>query len=120
MGAVTIRKMKECFGSNPQDILCGIGPSICQDCYEVSEDVAHAFRQRFARHQQEILTEGKPGKYQLDLWQANRLVLLESGILPEHMAVTNICTCCNSQRLFSHRASKGRRGNLGAFCGIRA
>ena len=33
----------------------------------------------------------------------------------EHLAVTNLCTCCNPNLLFSHRASHGKRGNLGAF-----
>lgn len=54
-------------------------------------------------------------KYQLDLWKTNEIVLLEAGITPEHLAVTNICTCCNPEVLFSHRASKGLRGNLGGF-----
>ena len=58
------------------------------------------------------------GKYQLDLWEANRYVLLEAGIRPEHMAVTDICTCCNPDKLFSHRASHGKRGNLAAFLGL--
>lgn len=55
------------------------------------------------------------GKYQLDLWEANRRVLLDAGILPQNLAVTDLCTCCNSRYLFSHRASQGKRGNLGAF-----
>ena len=54
-------------------------------------------------------------KYQLDLWKANEIVLLRAGVLPEHLAVTDICTCCNPKILFSHRASHGKRGNLGGF-----
>ena len=46
------------------------------------------------------------------------IVLLEAGVLPEHLAVTNLCTCCNHEELFSHRASKGKRGNLAAFLSI--
>ena len=59
------------------------------------------------------------GKYQLNLWRANELVFLESGILPEHISVTDVCTCCNPEILYSHRASKGMRGNLAAFLGLR-
>ena len=59
------------------------------------------------------------GKYQLDLWEANRRILLEAGILPENLEVTDLCTCCNSGYLFSHRATGGKRGNLGAFMELR-
>ncbi|HJB16996.1 MAG TPA: polyphenol oxidase family protein, partial [Candidatus Blautia excrementipullorum] len=52
------------------------------------------------------------------LWEANRLVMEEAGILPEHISLPGICTCCNPEFLFSHRASKGKRGNLGAFLGL--
>ena len=55
------------------------------------------------------------GKYQLDLWKANEIILTEAGILPENLDITDICTCCNPDLLFSHRASHGKRGNLAAF-----
>lgn len=116
MGAVTVDAMRREYGSNPEDIFCAIGPSICQDCYEVSEDVVEAFAREFAGRSDELLKRGAgEGKYQLDLWKANEIVLLDAGIKSEHLAVTDICTCCNPELLFSHRASKGRRGNLGAF-----
>jgi copper oxidase (laccase) domain-containing protein len=63
----------------------------------------------------EILQAGALGKYQLDLWKANEIVLTEAGVLKEHIDLAGLCTCCNSSLLFSHRASKGKRGNLGAF-----
>ena len=55
------------------------------------------------------------GKYQLDLWKANEIVLLDAGVKKDHLEVTDVCTCCNPELLFSHRASHGKRGNLGAF-----
>ena len=55
------------------------------------------------------------GKYQLNLWAACYYTLLKAGLLKEHIEVTDICTCCNKDYLFSHRASHGKRGNLGAF-----
>ena len=125
MGKVTIEAMEREFGSRPKDLYCAIGPSICQDCYEVSLDVAEAFKEAFPKHTSEImyekaLSEGQTErKFQLDLWKANELVLLEAGVLKEHIAVTNICTCCNANELFSHRASKGKRGNLAAFLSLK-
>ena len=115
IGKITVQAMADQYGSRPEDIVAIIGPSICQDCYEVSEDVASAFAKEFSGHECEILIEKGGGKYQLDLWKSNEIVLRDAGILPEHLAVTNLCTCCNPNLLFSHRASHGKRGNLGAF-----
>lgn len=115
MGQATVEAMERSFGSQPKDLLCAIGPSICQDCYEVSRDVAEAFIFAFPIHEKEILQAGALGKYQLDLWKANEIVLTEAGVLKEHIDLAGLCTCCNSSILFSHRASKGKRGNLGAF-----
>ena len=119
MGAATITAMKREFGTEAKDLVCAIGPSICQDCYEVSEDVADAFKEAFPGHADEILLDKKNGKYQLDLWGANEIVLTEAGVLKEKIAVTYICTCCNPDLLFSQRASHGKRGNLGAFIYLR-
>lgn len=116
MGAVTIERMKEAFGTKPEHLRAAIAPSICQDCYEVSEDVALEFKKEFWEHADEHLVYRKEnGKYQLNLWRANEIVLLEAGVQPKHLAVTNVCTCCNPDLMFSHRASHGKRGNLGAF-----
>jgi hypothetical protein len=116
MGQVTIDAMREAYGSDPKDLYCAIGPSICQDCYEVGADVAEPFCAAFPGHEHEILRQN-PGtqKYQLDLWRANEIVLSDAGVLKDHIAVTDVCTCCNPTILFSHRASHGKRGNLGAF-----
>jgi len=118
MGKVTLEKMHEIFGTNPEDVICAIGPSICQDCYEIGEEVAVEFEKAFAGRESEILIKKPDGKYQLDLWKANEIVLLEAGVKRENLSVTNICTCCNPNELFSHRASKGKRGNLGAFLAL--
>ena len=120
IGAVTIKKMAEEYGSNPEDIKVAIGPSICQKCYEVSGDVIEEFKNAFERkHWEKLFYVKENGKYQLNLWEANRIIFMESGILKQNISMPNICTCCNSEFLFSHRASHGKRGNLGAFLGIK-
>jgi len=119
MGRVTIEAMAAEFGSRPSELYCAVGPSICQDCYEVGEDVAGRFLEEFPDGGSALLRPSSPGKYRLNLWYANGRVLLEAGVLPEHLAVTDICTCCNPRLLFSHRASGGKRGNLGAFLKLR-
>ena len=116
IGKKTVELMHDNFGSDPADILAAVGPSVCQDCYEVSADVTDRFREVFDRSVWDELFYGKPdGKYQLDLWKANEKIFLEAGIRKEHIAVTNVCTHCNSGILYSHRAMGDKRGNLCAF-----
>lgn len=132
MGQKTIEAMGEAFGTKPEDLCVCIGPSICRDCYEVSEDVADAFKEEFGAeisqddstscyswNGKSILMNKGNGKYQLDLWGANRRVLLNAGILPEHLAVTNVCTKCNPDLLYSHRVMGDKRGNLAAFLSLK-
>ena len=120
MGNVTIEAMKEAFGSRPEDIIACVGPSICGDCYEVGAEVAQEFTEAFhQKYHDEILLKKQNGKYQLDLWKANAIVLEEAGIRKENLAVTNICTYCNPQLLYSHRRAAERRGNLCAFLSLK-
>lgn len=120
MGEVTLAAMKEEYGTNPADVIACIGPSICRDCYEVGAEVAEEFIREFGPEQKMALMDEKEnGKYQLDLWASNRQVLLDAGIREEHLQITDICTCCNPDLLFSHRRCGEKRGNLGAFLSIR-
>lgn len=114
IGKKTVWAMGEAFGTDPKDVYAAIGPSICQDCYEVSEDVIAEFRKAFPGNIQ-LWYKTTPGKYQLNLWETNKRILLDAGIPEEQIEVTDLCTCCNPKLLFSHRASHGKRGNLGAF-----
>ena len=117
MGAVTLKKMEEEYGTKPQEVYVAIGPSICQDCYEVSKDVADEFREAFLaqRDEDKLLYQKSEEKFLLNLWYANYCVFREAGVPEKNIEVTDVCTCCNPDILFSHRASKGMRGNLGAF-----
>ena len=120
MGKVTVETMIRAYGSDPADIYAAVGPSICQDCYEVSEDVIEEFRRHFERELwPELFYPKENGKYQLNLWKANEAVLTEAGILKEHIAVTNVCTHCNPEILFSHRTTGDKRGNLSAFLALK-
>ena len=120
IGKKTVELMHDKFGSDPADILAAVGPSVCQDCYEVSADVIDRFKEVFDRSAWDELFYEKPdGKYQLDLWKANEKIFLEAGIRKDHIAVTNVCTHCNSEILYSHRAMGDKRGNLCAFLALK-
>lgn len=113
MGECMVRAMADAFGSVPKELYAAVGPSICRDCYEVSKEVAEQFVSMLGS---QVAVPGRQeDKFQLDLWLANELILEEAGIPKEHITVTDICTCHNSEYLFSHRASGGRRGNIGVF-----
>lgn len=123
ISACMIKRLGEEYGSMPEDLICAIGPSICKECYEVSEDVAEQFKEAYTTEEAAQIVFPEPAiensadrepKFLLDLHKANYYNLVDSGVRPENIDVTNICTCCNSEWLFSHRASKGLRGNLGA------
>ena len=110
--------MTEEFQTDPSELYAAIGPSICQDCYEVSGDVIEKFKEAFDEKIGIICLQKNNGKYQLDLWECNRINFKEAGVLPENIKVTDICTCHNTDVLFSHRGHNGKRGNLGAFLSI--
>lgn len=119
MGQVTMAAMAEAFGSRPEDTIACIGPSICRGCYEVGPEVAEEFEEAFDRSRwEDILDRKENGKYQLDLWRANAIILEEAGIPKNHIHVTDVCTCCNPEYLYSHRRMGERRGNLCAFLGL--
>ena len=116
IGARVVEMMRDHYGCNAADLHVGIGPSICSDCYEVSREVYHAFSEEFTRGQLEIIfRDGRPGHFQLDLWEANRVILKEAGIPGQQIHVAGLCRCCHSDQLFSHRASGGKRGTMGGF-----
>lgn len=121
MGLKTIQAMTDNYASNPSDIICAIGPSICQDCYEVSDDVIDELTQSFIENKivnenelPELYYKKNNNKYQLNLWKANYFIIKKAGVKPENIIISDICTCHNSDLLFSHRATNGKRGNLAA------
>lgn len=116
MGKVTLEAMEKAYGTRAEDVLCCIGPSICQDCFEVGEEVILEFQKEFGSgYEKDLFYKKGNGKYQLDLWKANEIILKEAGVAEEHLQITDICTRCNPELLFSHRAMGERRGNLAAF-----
>jgi YfiH family protein len=124
MGAVTVNKMHEAFGCDPGDMICGIAPGICKNCYEISEEVAQEFRVAFGNSVAEaflspsVFNPDDPGKYMLDLWAACRQVFLEAGIRQDHIEVTDYCTRCNPDLFFSHRVMGNERGSNAAFISL--
>ncbi len=115
IGKVTVLKMQEEFGCNPSDIIACIGPCISKCCYEVDTPVFDAFSKLHYLDLNKIFTDKGGGKYWLDMVEANKQILLNAGIKPENMDISDLCTNCNADSLHSHRATKGQRGTIGVI-----
>ncbi|KJS19288.1 MAG: hypothetical protein VR72_19385 [Clostridiaceae bacterium BRH_c20a] len=107
----TVEKMGEAYGCQPQNILVAICPSIGPCHYEVDTPVISQFQNNFNKWEK-ILKLKPGGKAQLNLWEANRLQLLDSGILDRHITVSEICTYCHPEILYSYRYENGKTGRL--------
>lgn len=130
------------FGSKPRDIVGAIGPGVHKCCYEVAEDFRDKFAAQFA-YSQELFDEvfdsnalhvkypllflnqrapghGAPAmKPHLDLIEANRRQLLDAGVLEKNIWISDLCTSCRTDLLFSHRAEHGQTGRMIAAIGVR-
>ena len=105
IGAKCVEKMAAEYGSDPRDILVGIGPSIGVCHFEVGDEVADVFRDTFGDAVLEMHE-----KWHVNMQKAIEISLLEQGISKENIINADICTYCNSELLFSHRKTNGKRG----------
>jgi polyphenol oxidase len=110
----TVRKMIENFGSDPADIIAGIGPSSGPCCYEVGEEVVLSVEANFGNTDGYLIEKENTSKPHFDLWYSNRKQLIDCGLNPENIETAKICTQCNSQVFFSSRASGGITGRFAA------
>ena len=82
--------------------------------------ITEEFAKTFSKKQMEAICHaGRNDRSYLDLWRANRIILEEAGVQPQNISVTNICTRCNPDLLYSHRIMGAQRGNLAAILMIR-
>lgn len=109
---VAINSMIDLFKSNPVDVLAVIGPSIGPDHYVVGSNVISDVRNAFGDQSKDLLLNVN-GSHHLDLWNANRLILEEAGV--ENIEMVELCTACNPDDWYSHRAENGKTGRFGAF-----
>lgn len=117
IAAKTVLCMQNTYGSKPEDILAVTGPCICCDCYEVGDDVAETFRSEFGDEILVRISKKMDGKTHINLSEAIAQSLYAIGV--NHVAQSNFCTACNSDILFSHRVTQGKRGTLASFLAIK-
>ena len=115
IGEKVVNKMSELYGTNPADIVAAIGPAISVCCYEVDKPCADNFYALGDLDSSRFVFPKENGKYMIDLLETNRQILVAAGIRNENITVSDVCTNCNSELLWSHRATKGKRGTMSAF-----
>ena len=115
VATATVEAMQKNYGSNPDDIIAGIGPSIGPDHYEIGADVILQVMQKYG-DESELFLKSHNGKIHFNLWEANRVALEQAGV--GQIEVAGICTACHTEDWFSHRAEKGRTGRFGALISL--
>ncbi len=110
----TVRVLKEKFDCSPNDILVGIGPSIGPCCYVVGPEIVVQIEEVFQTKKGYIYNETSDGKGYFNLWEANKIQLVQTGIPERNIEIARICTCCNHSQFFSYRYQKTETGRFGA------
>jgi polyphenol oxidase len=143
IAAKTLGRMQMVYGTRPADVIAAIGPGIGRCCYEVGVEVVKEFAAQFPQAAdwftgpyEQLSTGEEPNPFlwlsmsppghepppptaQLDLIAANRAILIEAGLSPRNITVSDLCTSCRTDILFSHRREAGRTGRQLAVIGIR-
>jgi YfiH family protein len=135
--------MRMAYGSDPAQLHAAIGPCVGSCCYAVGEEVVQEFNSQFdyakelfhevwdddpvkKKYPLLFLTARAPGhsnlgpQIHLDLVEANRRQLFAAGLKKENIWSADLCTSCNTNRLFSHRAEHGFTGRMMGLIGVRA
>ncbi len=110
IAAKTAEKMTAEFNSEPKKMLAAIAPSIRLCHFEVGDEVADIFREKFG---EDVLE--KHEKYHVNMQLAIKKQLISTGILPENIIDSGICTFCRNDLFYSHRRTGGRRGVMAAI-----
>lgn len=119
IGLKTVEVMKNFYGCDPNMIQAAIGPSICKACYEVDNTVVSEIEKISYLDKNKLLVVKENGKYQLDLRETNRQILINAGLSDDNICISDLCTCCHSEFFYSHRATAGKRGNLAAVIALK-
>lgn len=137
-----VGEMRAKFGSEPKHLVAAIGPGVHRCCYEVDEDFKHRWQAQFAyadelfeevfdsnslhvKYPLLFMNQRAPGhgapamKLHLDLIEANRRQLLDAGVAGKNIWVSDLCTSCRTDLLFSHRAEHGKTGRMMAAIAIK-
>jgi polyphenol oxidase len=103
-----ISTMQREYGSNPADVRVAMGPAICKKNYQVGNEVFESFNQAGIP---ETVFEQDGERYRVDITAANKKMLEQSGVFPEHIENLNLCTFADPELFYSHRRDGQKRGS---------
>ncbi len=109
----TIERMVKAYYSRPENIIAVMGPAISQKNYEVGDEVADHFRVFFHDIPSVISKNKENGKFHIDLWEANRQLLLRYGVQKKQIEISNLCTYNSPELFFSARRDGIKCGRFG-------
>lgn len=112
----TVRTMEKTFGSRPEDLIVYVGPSIGVDRYQVGHEVASAWR--CVTTDSDLALRKVNGSWQFDLKQANVQQLVATGVRPERIEISSVCTASDPDRWFSHRGQGPHTGRFSTIIAI--
>ncbi len=118
IAARTVESFVKSFGSNPGELMVGLGPSIGPCCYQIGEDVITAVMGSLPDPDAALIRQAS-GSVHFDLWEANRQLLVRAGVVEANIELAGLCTACNTDRFFSNRAERGNTGRFGVIVGLR-
>ncbi len=114
--------MKKRFGTDPSDLVAGLGPAIGPCCYEVDDVVLSPFRRNFPQAEQFVIKSNSTARSKeslsLDLVGANRFELIREGVLSSNIHATQSCTSCNPTLFYSYRRDGAKSGRHLAVTGF--
>jgi len=113
---IAVEYLTHHYRCDSRNILAGIGPSICPDHYIVRQDVIVRVKNAFPLAWPSLIKNAGE-KFNLNLWEANKICLQEAGV--QNIEISGICTACNLEEWYSHRAEHGRTGRFGVLFALR-
>ena len=119
IGPKALLAMQQAYGTNPADVLVGIGPSIGLCHFQVGEEVVKAFEAAYPFAQDFWRKGDVPGKYKLDLWGIIRRQLQDGGVPEAQIETSGLCTMCDTQLFYSHRKMGEARGTMAAVLALK-
>lgn len=115
IAVAAVARLRELYGSHPEDLIAAVGPSIGPCCYTVGADLMDAFRERgHGKAETGRWFRQGPG-LQLDLWMANRDQLEAAGVPAAAIYVSGLCTACHPDWFYSYRREGAAAGRLVGF-----
>lgn len=118
IGAKTVDKMNKEYGTNPKDLIVGIAPSISKCCFQVGKEVVDIFEKEIPFSKEYIFNDSIKDKYKIDLQSIIKKTLINKGVLENNIEISNLCTMCNKDIFFSHRAMGDKRGSLAGIISL--